>query len=164
MVMNSDFHFDKRTRQPPQDMMNSLLSFFYTLLFYNIYSMVQARGLNPFLGILHKEKHNHPALVGDLIEEFRCVVESTAIYLVNNKIIRASDFVSEKTSQVPFLLSDEGRKRAIQAFEETMQQITKHPDSGRSLSYRRCIEAQVRLLSQVMLSERPVYVPFRRGG
>ncbi|MFH0988542.1 MAG: CRISPR-associated endonuclease Cas1 [bacterium] len=164
MLLNSDFHFTKRTRQPPQDRMNSLLSFFYTLLFYNVYSLVQAYGLNPFWGILHRDKHNHPALVSDLVEEYRCVVESAAIYMVNNKMLRAHDFYESKTSNVPFLLTDEARRKVLRVFEETMQQTTMHTDSGRSMSIRRCIEAQVRLLGKVILSERPAYVPFRRGG
>jgi CRISPR-associated protein Cas1 len=164
MIVNSDFHFAGRTRQPPQDRMNSLLSFLYTLLFYNIYSLVQARGLNPFWGFLHKEKRDHPALVSDLIEEFRCIAESLAIYLVNNKIIRAHDFYEDRTARAPFLLTDEARRRVLRAFEETMRQPTFHSDSGRSMPVRRIMEAQVRLMGQAILSERPVYVPFRRGG
>ncbi|MDE3059088.1 MAG: CRISPR-associated endonuclease Cas1 [Bacteroidota bacterium] len=164
MLLNSDFHFSKRTRQPPQDRMNSLLSFFYTLLFYNVYSLAQAYGLNPFWGVLHRDKRNHPSLVSDLIEEFRCVVESAAIYMVNNKMIRRTDFYENKTSGIPFLLNDAARRKVLRVFEEAMQQTTLHVDSGRSMSIRRCIEAQVRMLVQVILSERPVYVPFRRGG
>ena len=84
--------------------------------------------------------------------------------MVNNKILRAHDFYENKSSTVPFLLTDEARRKVLRVFEEAMQQTTLHADSGRSMNIRRCIEAQVRMTGQLILSERPVYVPFKRGG
>lgn len=87
------FAFDKRTKRPPTDPINSLLSLGYTLLSQQVYSFVQAVGLHTHFGNLHVPRDNHPALVSDLMEEFRAqVVDSFVSYLVNKKILTPEDF------------------------------------------------------------------------
>lgn len=73
----------RRVKRPPKDPVNSLLSFGYTLLHTNVFSMVRSKGLNPYLGYLHAEDKGNPALVNDLIEEFRVVIDSMVLYTLN---------------------------------------------------------------------------------
>jgi len=70
-LLEDEWGFEKRQKQPPPDPVNSLLSYGYTLLFYNIYAMVRMHGLHPYIGFLHKLRDGHPALVSDIQEEFR---------------------------------------------------------------------------------------------
>ena len=92
-LLNEPFVFEKRTGRPPTDPVNSMMSLGYTLLHQNIFSLVQAVGLHPHFGNLHVPRKNHPALISDLIEEFRApVVDSLVAYLVNSSILTLEDF------------------------------------------------------------------------
>lgn len=73
-LLKGQFAFEKRTRRPPTDPINSLLSLGYTLLSQNLHSMVEAAGLHTHFGNLHKPQKNRPSLVCDLVEEFRALV------------------------------------------------------------------------------------------
>ncbi len=87
------FEFSKRSRQPPVDPVNALLSFGYTLLFYNIYAIVRARGLSPYVGSLHALRQGHPALCSDLIEELRApIIDSLVTGLLNRMVFTPADF------------------------------------------------------------------------
>ncbi len=100
--------FEKRIRCPPTDPVNSLLSFGYTLLFYNVYSLLTEHNLNPYCGFFHSIRPGHPALASDLIEEFRApVVDSLVIYLINSGTLEAKDFTHPKVPGSPYLLSNE---------------------------------------------------------
>jgi CRISPR-associated protein Cas1 len=91
MLINA-MGFKKRTRRPPKDPVNAMLSFGYTLLFLNIFSLLEAKGLDPYLGFLHDIRYSHPALASDLIEPFRFMVDKTVIDLINQEQIRPSHF------------------------------------------------------------------------
>lgn len=87
------FGFNKRTRQPPLDPVNALLSFGYTLLFYNIYAIARARGLSPYVGSLHALRQGHPALCSDLIEELRApIIDSLVTSVLNKLMFTPADF------------------------------------------------------------------------
>jgi CRISPR-associated protein Cas1 len=97
----SRFSFTVRTRRPPRDPVNAMLSLGYTLLFQNIYAMVRARGLSPSVGVLHELRQGHPALCSDLIEEFRApIVDSLVVSLINKKQVGPSDFGFEDFAEV----------------------------------------------------------------
>jgi CRISPR-associated protein Cas1 len=101
----SAFGFKNRNRQPPLDPVNALLSFGYTLLFYNIFSIVRARGLSPYVGNLHALRQGHPALCSDLIEELRApIVDSLVTSLLNKQIFTPADFYYDET-ELPVVLS-----------------------------------------------------------
>ncbi len=169
------FTFEKRVRRPPTDPVNAMLSFGYTLLFYNIFSMVRVHRLNPYVGSLHADKTNHPALVSDLIEEFRCIIEGMVLGIINKRILSPGDFssVSEKASfgadeaeekdafAHACMLSDDARKVFIGEFERLMHRQVTHPASGYTLTYRRCLDLQVQNYVQHLRGEK-VYVPFVR--
>jgi CRISPR-associated endonuclease Cas1 len=162
MIRFPEFRFERRTKHPPADRMNALLSYLYTLLHRNVASLIFARGLNPFLGVLHKDRFNHMSLASDLMEEFRALADATAIYLVNNRMVEAGSF--RQDPEHGWILEDAERRKVIGVFEAAMCREVYHPLLGRPLSYRRCIEAQVALIARAVLGMVPEYRAFRKRG
>ncbi|MBD2771292.1 CRISPR-associated endonuclease Cas1 [Iningainema tapete] len=153
------FAFDKRTKRPPTDPINSMLSLGYTLLSQNIYSLVQAVGLHTHFGNLHVPRDNHPALVSDLIEEFRAlVVDSLVVYLVNKNIFTLEDFTPpDERGGVYF--QPYALKKFLKHWEERLQTEVTHPHTGYKVAYRRCLELQVREYISSLMGEIEVYRP-----
>ncbi|MCB1809947.1 MAG: CRISPR-associated endonuclease Cas1, partial [Candidatus Competibacteraceae bacterium] len=157
-LLTPDWGFDKRVRQPPTDPVNSLLSYGYTLLFYNVYSLARARGINAHVGFLHPLRAGHPALISDLMEEFRAlVVDALVLNLILNKRLTPTDFLMPEKPGAPCLLSDSARKQFIHAFEQKMNATVTHPLTGLQLDYRRCIDQQVQLMAAVIRGRRERY-------
>ena len=152
--------FNKRIRQPPTDPVNSLLSYGYTILFYNLYALLRARGLNPHVGHLHPLRSGHPALVSDLMEEFRAiVVDAVILNLLFNKKLSPDDFTLPENPGAACLLKAEARKKFITALEAKLNAPIRHPVSGLQLDYRRCMEHQVQHLAAVIRGREESYIP-----
>ncbi len=79
-LLDPGWGFARRQRQPPPDPVNAVLSYVYTLLFYNVYAMARSAGLNPSVGFFHPLREGHPALVSDLMEEFRAVIADAVVW------------------------------------------------------------------------------------
>ncbi|NTW83696.1 MAG: CRISPR-associated endonuclease Cas1 [Chlorobiaceae bacterium] len=150
----------RRIRQPPTDPVNSLLSFGYTLLHSNIFSLVRMKGLNPYIGFLHAEDKGNPALVNDLVEEFRTIIDSLTLYTLNKGILRHKDFYYRKDKSGCFL-TDEARKTFLEVFEQRMWEEAHDPLSSKAMNIRRHIEMQVVNLCEVLAGTRTVYEPYR---
>lgn len=159
-LVGDGWDFKKRQRQPPPDPVNSLLSYGYTLLFYNIYAMVRMHGLHPYIGFLHKLRDGHPALVSDIQEEFRApVVDATVISLILRGSIKKQDFILPEDSGSPCFLKSDARKIFIKAFENKMNSSISHTPTGHHVDYRRCIDLQVQGLRQVIENKLERYEP-----
>ena len=158
LLERADFGFQGRNRQPPLDPVNAMLSFGYTLLFYNVYALVRLHRLNPYVGVLHEERAGHPALVSDLVEEFRFVVERMVLGLSNQRRFVRSDFYHQENGGGCFL-TNEARKTFLRAFEKAMRLEVTHPVTSQVLSYRRCIDVQVRSYA-AYLEGKGEYEPF----
>jgi CRISPR-associated protein Cas1 len=162
-----EFKFDGRSRRPPKDPFNSMLSLGYTLLHSMIYGFLEGKGLNPYFGFLHKEKYNHPALASDLMEEWRSViVDATVMSLVNGREIDISNFNSKESGRGVFIDKD-GMKIFLKKLESKYQTNQAYLDyvenkATSQISYRRAIEQQVSMFSN-MLEARDVelYKPIR---
>lgn len=156
-LLGESWPFNGRKRQPPPDPVNALLSFGYTLLFYNVYSLMRTRGLNPHVGFLHPIRQGHPALVSDLMEEFRpIVVDSLVLSLLLNQQLKPEQFTVSETEGSCYL-NNEARKLFIKAFEKKMNAPLTHPVSGLHLDYRRCIETQVKSIASVIRGDSESY-------
>ncbi len=152
-----DFDFDGRSRRPPRDRLNALLSFAYALLTKDATAATIAVGFEPYLGLYHRPRFGRPALALDLAEEFRpLVADSTVLTVVNNGEIRKEDFV-ERAGAVA--LSQTGRRKLIAAYERRMTGELRHPLFKYQASYRRCLEIQARLLAATLLGDVPGYRP-----
>ena len=155
-ILKNGWTFPGRKRRPPSDPVNALLSFAYGLLRVQVTAAVHIVGLDPYIGYLHEVHHGQPAMVLDLMEEFRpLVADSLVISIINNREIKLEDFTE---SLGAYRLSDEGRKTFLQAFERKMNDEFKHPVFGYRCSYRRAIELQARLLGR-HLQEKVAYKP-----
>lgn len=161
-LLLQEFAFARRTRQPPTDPANSLLSFGYTLLFYNMFSLLRVHGLQPYVGCLHTGREGFPALAADLVEPYRSpLVDSLVLTLINKRIFSRADFHFPKEPGSPCLLTDEARKRFLTHFEGKMQSRVQHPTAGSRLSYRRCMEFDVVQYVQVLRDPGYPFQPFR---
>ncbi|MBD2580132.1 CRISPR-associated endonuclease Cas1 [Oscillatoria sp. FACHB-1406] len=153
------FSFERRTKRPPTDPINSLLSLGYTLLSQNVHSFVEAIGLHTHFGNLHVPRDNHPALVSDLVEEFRArAVDSLVAYLVNRKIFTPEDFTPADERGGVYLHVD-ALKKFLKHWEEKLLEEMTHPYTGYKVSLRRCLELQVREYVSCVMGDTDGYRP-----
>lgn len=147
-----------RNRRPPKDEVNAVLSFLYAMLTRECTIAAQGVGFDPFRGFYHVPKYGRPALGLDLCEEFRpLIADSVCLTLFNQGELREGDFVRRARGVA---LTPEGRKTVLTGFERRMSQLNTHPSFGYTISYRRVLEVQARLLRAVVLGEIPAYRPF----
>lgn len=136
-----------RSKHPPRDRFNALLSFGYGMLQTAVHRSAVAVGLEPALGFYHRPRTAAPPLVLDVMELFRTTLwEIPLIGSVNRLQWNAERDFAITAGQV--WLSDSGRKTAIGLFEERLEESYKHPHTGQSLSYARMIELELRLLEK----------------
>jgi CRISPR-associated protein Cas1 len=158
MVRGEGFRFEKRTKRPPKDPVNALLSLGYTLLHNNVYAMINVVGLDPYQGFFHAIRQGHPALASDLSEEFRAIiVDSVVLSVINKGMLKPGDF---RESSGGIYLSKEGVKRFVEQYEGRVNTGVTHPLFGEKMSYMQCIERQVRLFARVLMGQAEAYKPF----
>ena len=151
------FDFTKRSRRPPPDPVNALLSLAYSLLSKDCTIAALAVGFDPYVGFYHQPRHGRPALALDLMEEFRpLIAESAVLTAINNRMITAGHFVRAGEG---VNLSPAGRKVFFQAYEQRMNALITHPVFDYKVSYRRVLELQARLLASYLTGDIPDYVP-----
>lgn len=154
-----DFYFPKRSRRPPLDLINCLLSYLYALVRHDCISALTATGLDPFVGYLHTERPNRPSLSLDLMEEFRPVLaDRLAITLINRKQIDAKDFAIREGGAVEF--TKEGRKKVIAAYQTRKQDTLTHPLLQQEFRYGQLYLVQARILARFLRGDIPEYYPF----
>jgi CRISP-associated protein Cas1 len=157
-LLKGEWGFAGRVKRPPTDSLNALLSFGYTVLTNQVVSLIHVVGLDPGLGVLHQPGFGKPALALDLVEGFRSIiVDSVVITMVNTGQIDPGDFDDELGA---FRLKDGPRRTFLEKLEARMSEQVLHPLFGYKVSYRRCIELQVRLLAKHAQGEIASYAPF----
>ncbi len=162
LITNPGFELNGRNRRPPKDPVNSLLSFGYTLLFNNVMSLILAEGLNPYLGNLHRSDRKQPHLAFDLMEEFRApVVDSLVMGLVNQKVLRPTDF-SYPNAEGGIYLEEPARRIFLKHFEDRISSEVSHPLVQGKVSLRRAIQLQIQRYKRCLTESIP-YEPFIRA-
>lgn len=156
---SSEFDFTSRNRRPPRDPINALLSLAYSCLVKEITGVITSVGLDPYFGFYHQPRYGRPALALDLMEEFRpLIADSVAITIVNrSQLDEKKDFL--KTARGTFL-TDSGRKVFWEEWFRRLDTEVKHPVFGYTMSYRRMLEIQARLLWRVVRGEATEYIAF----
>ncbi|HVC35555.1 MAG TPA: type I-D CRISPR-associated endonuclease Cas1d [Chloroflexota bacterium] len=158
LIRSDSFAFEKRTRRPPTDPVNALLSFGYALLTGDVGTAVNVVGLDPYVAFLHVAVYGRPALALDLMEEFRpLIVDSVVLRMVNNGEIKPDDFVDDLGS---YRLTDGARKQFLLQYETRLGDEISHPTFEYKATYRRCLELQARLLAKTLTGEIPDYPEF----
>jgi CRISPR-associated protein Cas1 len=151
--------FSVRTRRPATDPVNAALNYAYGLLVSDVIRAVLACGLDPHAGFLHSPERNKPALALDLCEEFRApVADSVVLGAFNNGELSEKDF-SGVLGAVN--LRDKGRKQLIAAYERRVSQEFRHPTFGYSVTWRRAMEIQARMILGVIDGTQPSYKAIR---
>jgi CRISPR-associated protein Cas1 len=162
MMVRDEFKFKGRTKQPPKDKFNSLLSFGYTLLLYEIYTAISNKGLHPYCSFLHKIRRGHPALCSDLIEEWRpVIVDSLVMNLVQNGSINSEDFLLPDETTGGIYLTREGSKIFINKFETRLKQENSYLTYvDYPLSFRESLQFQVgSLVKAIENNDSSIYRP-----
>jgi len=153
-----DFLFQNRSRRPPRDPINSLLSFIYALVRHDCVAALTSAGLDPFVGFLHVDRPNRPSLALDLMEEFRpWLADRLAVTLINRQQIGPSDFQHREGGAVEF--TDSGRKHVIQAYQERKRETISHPLLDQNLHIAQLPFIQARILARHLRGDLDHYIP-----
>ncbi|MCK9388802.1 MAG: type I-C CRISPR-associated endonuclease Cas1c [Sulfuritalea sp.] len=153
------FTMNGRTRRPPLDRMNALLSFLYAMLMNDVRSAVESVGLDPQIGFLHAVRPGRAALALDLMEEFRpLLADRLALTLINRRQINAEDFDEHAGGAVT--LKDDARRAVVTAYQERKQEALTHPLLESSFALGLVPFVQARLLARAVRGDAEGYLPF----
>lgn len=151
--------FTGRSRRPPLDPINALLSFLYTLLTHDCRSALESVGLDSAVGFLHRDRPGRPSLALDLMEELRPIMaDRLALSLINRKQIAASDF--ERRDGGAVLLTEKARKAVLTAWQERKKDERKHPFLGETVPLGIVPYLQAQLLSRHLRGDLDAYPPW----
>lgn len=157
-IRNPDFHFAKRTRNPPTDAMNALLSFTYTLMTHDCRSALETVGLDPACGVFHQLRPGRPSLALDLVEEFRPMVDRFVLSLVNKKQLSKSDFKQEPNGAV--WLKDDARQTFFKAWHDRKQQTIYHDWFEETVPFGLLPHLQATIMARHIRGDIDAYIPF----
>jgi CRISPR-associated protein Cas1 len=153
-----DFAFRVRSRRPPRDRVNCLLSFLYALVRHDCIAALTSAGLDPFVGFLHVDRPNRPSLALDLMEEFRpWLADRLAITLINRQQVGPEQFKERDGGAVEF--TEAGRKAVIKAYRERKQETMNHPLLDQNLRLAQLPFIQARILARHLRGDIPDYAP-----
>lgn len=148
-----------RSRRPPLDRMNALLSFLYTMLRFECTSALEGVGLDPQVGYLHALRPGRPALALDLMEELRPVMaDRLALTLVNRRQLSPEQF--ERTPGGGVLLNEDGRRSVLVAYQKRKEDLIPHRALNQKIAVGLVPHLQARLLARHLRGDTPEYVPF----
>jgi CRISPR-associated protein Cas1 len=153
------FAFTHRSRRPPLDRINALLSFLYTLLLHDVRSACETAGLDPCVGFLHADRPGKPSLALDIMEEFRPVLaDRLALSLINRRQIAPEGFRVEASGAV--LMDDATRKAVLTAWQQRKRETLTHPFLGETVPWGLLVHLQARLMARFLRSDLDAYPPF----
>lgn len=162
-MIEPDFKFHKRTKRPPLDPYNSMISLGYSVILNEIYGKLEAKGLNPYFGLMHKDREKHPTLASDLMEEWRAVlIDSTALSMLNGHELSKEDFVNGTEEPGVFLEKDAFRKYILKLENKfrTKNKYLTYVDY--SVSFRNALDLQVqRLIDAMECGDATKYTPIQ---
>jgi len=154
-----EFSFENRSRRPPLDRVNALLSFSYMLIAADCASALESVGLDPQVGFLHRVRPGRPSLALDLMEEFRPYLgDRFVLSLVNNRVVTAGDFVVKENGAV--LLTDDARKTVLQAWQRRKKEEVMHRYLEERVPVGLLPYAQAMLLARSLRGDIDGYPPF----
>ncbi len=153
------FFFRERSRRPPLDAINAMLSFAYSLLAHDCASALESVGLDAYVGFLHRDRPGRESLALDLMEELRpCFADRFVLTMVNNRIIKPEDFDFRESEAV--FLTDTGRKSFLQKWQERKRETITHPFLEEKLPWGLVPYVQSLLLARFLRGDLDDYPPF----
>lgn len=161
--VEEEFRFSGRTRRPPMDEFNSMISLGYSILMNEVYCKIEMKGLNPYFGFIHRDAENHPTLASDMMEEWRAViVDATAMSLINGHEIHKEDFCFH-TEEPGCYLERSGLKIFLNKLEKKLQTEVRYLNYVEyPVSFRRAIFLQMEQLTKAIeTGDANLYEPIR---
>lgn len=158
-VQQDQFVFSGRTRRPPLDNVNAMLSFLYSMLTNDLRSACEASGLDAAVGFLHRDRPGRPSLALDLMEEFRAVlVDRLVLSLINRGQVKPSGFVEDPGNGIR--MNDATRKLIVAAYQKRKQEAVTHPFLNEKMTLGLVPHIQARLLARHLRGDSDAYPPF----
>ena len=153
------FSFQKRSRRPPLDPVNALLSFAYSLLAHDCISALESIGLDSYVGFLHRDRPGRASLALDLMEELRpCVADRFALTVINNRVLKAEDFLQYESGGV--YLTEDARRTLLRRWQERKRETITHPFLGEKIPWGLVPYLQALLLARYLREDLEAYPPF----
>jgi len=154
-----EFAFAERSRRPPTDRINALLSFLYTLMGHDIAAALDAHGVDPQAGLYHADRPGRHSLAQDVLEEFRApLADRLALALINRRQLQTKDFEGEPGEEIS--LTDKARKLVLTAYQQRKQESILHPFLNESMHVGLVFHAQALLLSRWLRNDLDAYPSF----
>ncbi|MEW6511647.1 MAG: type I-C CRISPR-associated endonuclease Cas1c [Bacteroidota bacterium] len=158
-AQREDFAFAARSKRPPLDPANAVLSFLYAILANDVRSALETVGLDPQVGFLHQLRAGRPSLALDLMEEFRAYLgDRIMLNLINLRQVTKKDFEVRESGEVR--MSDDARKVVITAYQKRKQEEITHPFLGEKMTVGLLPHVQAQLLARHLRGDIPAYPPF----
>jgi len=160
ILQNKDsFRFKERTKRPPADPINALLSFAYVLLSNDCASALRGVGLDPYVGFMHTDKPGRKSLSLDLVEELRSVyADRFVLMLINTRILSGNDFIKKENGEV--LLKEDARSRFLSEWQKKKREEVIHPFLKEKIKWGLVPHVQALLLARTIRGDLDVYPPF----
>lgn len=161
MLLNSkeSFYFKERTRRPPLDPVNAMLSFAYSLLANDCASALESVGLDAYVGFLHRDRPGRSSLALDLMEELRpCMADRFVLTLVNNRMVNAQDFEKRESGAVQ--MTDDARRAFLKNWQLKKSEMITHPYLKEKLQWGMVPYVQALLLARYLRQDLDEYPPF----
>ncbi|PZD95910.1 subtype I-C CRISPR-associated endonuclease Cas1 [Paenibacillus sambharensis] len=159
LQQKEDFYFQRRSKRPPLDNMNALLSFAYTLLAADARSALETVGLDAYVGFLHRDRPGRASLALDLMEELRGVVaDRFVLSLINKRVITAKGFVRKENGAI--IMDEVTRRKVLAAWHERKQEKIQHPFLDEKIPWGLVPHAQALLLARHIRGDLDEYPPF----
>jgi CRISPR-associated protein Cas1 len=153
------FFFKERSRRPPLDNLNALLSFLYTLLTSEVSSALETVGLDPYVGFLHQDRPGRPSLALDLMEELRPVfADRLALSLVNRKQVSGQGFTQKESGGI--IMDNDTRKKVLTVWQERKKEQILHPFLQERIDFGLIPYVQALLLARFLRGDLDAYPPF----
>ncbi len=158
-TQKNEFRFEKRSRRPPLDPVNALLSFVYTLLLYDCVGAAEAVGLDPAVGFLHRDRPGRPGMALDLMEELRPILADRLILsLINRRQVAGDGFRKSESGAV--LMDDATRKEVLVAYQTRKQETIRHPFIDEDIQLGLLPHIQALLMARHLRGDLDGYPPF----
>lgn len=159
LQQKEDFYFHSRSRRPPLDNVNAMLSFAYSLLTNDMAAALEGVGLDAYVGFLHRDRPGRASLALDMIEDLRGVVaDRFVLTLVNKKIMNKNDFYKKENGAV--IMTDEARKKFLSEWQAKKQEKITHPYLGEKIPWGLVPHFQALLLARYLREDLDEYPPF----
>lgn len=154
-----DFFFHGRSRRPPMDNVNAMLSFAYSLLANDCASALESVGLDAYVGFLHRDRPGRTSLALDLMEELRpCMTDRFVLTIINNRQLSADDFLKSESGAVQ--MTEDGRRKFLKQWQERKQEVITHPFLEEKLPWGLVPYVQALLLARYLRGDLDGYPPF----